>query len=160
MAINMTSSVGGTQTRSAVARAIALGAIVIWGLTHVVGGAALLLATVDNSREGFESVGTAASPQEIPLDPGPVAQSVLQFHSLNILLAGLGVAALAMAVARTAWPRGVTVILAIIVALDLGLVAFLVAPGYMKVTDGLWGPALLLIAVPASWLAGWRPRQL
>ncbi len=149
-------------SRTAVlSRRIALVALAAWGLLHVIGGAALMWATAtDGGRAALESMGSAASPDDIPLQPGPVAESVLQFHSLNILLAGIAVAAIVIIVARTSWPRGVTATLLIVAALDFGLIVFLVLPGYMKVSDALWGPLLFAIAAPAAWLAGWRPRQL
>jgi len=142
-------------------RRAALLTLVLWGLIHIVGGGALIAAaSSDGGRSALELLGSGADDRTIPDDPGPVTQAVLGFHGFNLLLAGAGVLALALLGARTAWPRGVTTSLALIVAADGGLLIFLLLPGYMTLSDGLWGPLLLVGAAIFAWRAGWRPRQL
>lgn len=144
-----------------IVRWVALGALLAWGLLHIVGGFAEI-ATVasDGGQAGLKLLGSAAGPAEIPGEPGAVGEALIGFHGFLIGAAGLAVLLLAGTVSRTAWPRGLSTSMAIVVVADLGLVVFLLGPGLMRVSDGIWGPLLLVVALAASLGAGWRPRQL
>ena len=150
-----------TMERTRAARIAALGALIAWGALHVVGGFAEI-ATVasDGGRAGLELLGSAAGPSEIPGEPGAVGEALIGFHGFLIGAAGLAVLLLAVTVSRTAWPRGFSTSLAIVVVADLGLFVFLLGPGLMRVSDGIWGPLLLVVALATALGAGWRPRQL
>jgi hypothetical protein len=130
----------------------------LWGLLHVVGGAALVATTLlHGGRAALESLGSAASSPGIASEPGPVAEAVISFHGFDILLAGIAVLVLALWVMRSEFPRGVTTAFLIETVLDLGLVVFLIGPGHMRVADGIWGPLLLVVGVACAARAGWRP---
>ncbi|MGE0228358.1 MAG: hypothetical protein AB7I38_04770 [Dehalococcoidia bacterium] len=142
-------------------RRVALGSLLAWGAMHV-GGGAVLIATAqsEGGRAGLELLGSRAGATDFPSDAGPVTEAVLAFHGLNLLLAGAAVVVLTLFLARVAWPRGVSTAFGLIAAADLGLIVFLLAPGYMSPLDGVWGPLLFAVALLAAWAAGWRPRQL
>lgn len=114
-----------------------------WGVIHIVGGVSLLATDITT---GLETLGPNAT-NSVPPVPGEAAERLLQFHSLNILLGGLAVLGLAIAWwrQRTRWQLDVA--LAIAVALDIGLIAFLVIPGVLPASRGLIGPTLVVIAV-------------
>ena len=164
MSLSTTSSLGpfhASRSTTRWQRRIAIGALVAWGVLHVVGGGALVATAYTNgARAALELLGTGARAGAFAAEPAPVAQGVLGFHGFNLLVAGAAVLALAVRAARRDWPRGVTTSFALILAADAGLVLFMLAPGYMSLTDGIWGPLLLVPALMAAWSAGWRPRQL
>jgi hypothetical protein len=107
----------------------------------------------------LESLGSATNTNDIPADPGDVVRAVIAFHSFNILMGGAAVEAIAVTVVRSRWPVGVSSSLGIVAVLDAGLIFFLLAPGYMKLAEGAWGPVLFVISVVAAWAGGWRPKQ-
>ena len=117
----------------------------LWGLLHVVGGASLLVL---DGREGLE---TLAPDAQQPASGGSLeaAAAMVHFHGLNIALGGAAVLALAAwwAMRGQTWRLGTAVGLA--VALDVGLLIYLVAPGYLPAGQGLLGPALLGIGLVA-----------
>ena len=117
-----------------------------WGLLHVVGGALIMLyALTDGPRAALEDLGSATPDGNIPAEPGSVVEGVIAFHGLNIVWFGLAVLVLL-------WRRdrgSLRDALFVMAAADIGLLLFLVGPGYMRLGDGIWGPALLLIAAAA-----------
>jgi hypothetical protein len=117
--------------------------LVAWGIVHVVGGISLL---VSDTTTGLETLGPNAS-ASVPPMPGEAAESLLRFHSLNILFGGLAVLGLAIAWwrRRNRWQLDVAVTVA--AALDVGLIAFLVIPGVLPANQGLIGPTLVVVAL-------------
>lgn len=141
------------------ARTAALLSLGAWGALHVVGGLALAVtAAADSGHAALQTLGSAAPAAQLPDPAGPVVEALIGFHGFNIAVAGAAVLWLAAGRARRAWPAGVSPALALVVVLDVGLVAFLLAPGHMLVADGMFGPVLAVVAVAASLAAGWRPR--
>lgn len=128
-------------------------ALLLWGLLHVAGGAILMVTAVDDPLAALQSLGSAAPASDFPADPGPVTQAVIGFHGLNLLWAGLAVTALSVAWSWRRYPRGVPTSLLIAGAADFGLIVYLLIPGLMKFTEGLWGPLLLAIAAAGASLA-------
>lgn len=120
-------------------------ALALWGAIHVAGGVSLLVAP---TTDGLDTLAPAAS-TTAPATPGDAAEALLRFHALNIGLGGLAVLVLVAwwARSRVDWRRDVA--LAIAVALDIGLLVFLVGPGLLPVSQGLVGPALALTATVA-----------
>lgn len=122
----------------------------LWGLLHVIGGASLLFF---DGREGLETLAPDAPPPASGTSL-EAAAAIVHFHGLNIALGGMAVLALAAwwAMRGQTWQLGVA--LAVAVALDIGLLAYLVAPGHLPASQGLLGPSLLglgllALAVPA-----------
>lgn len=117
----------------------------LWGAIHVIGGASLLATSTTDGLDTLAPDATAAA----PLAPGEGAEALLRFHALNVALGGLAVLALIVWWARSQvrWRRDVA--LATAVALDIGLIAFLVGPGLLPASQGLIGPILVAIAATA-----------
>jgi hypothetical protein len=126
-------------------------ALGLWGAIHVIGGASLLAAS---TTDGLDSLAPDAA-TAAPINPGDGAEAVLRFHALNIALGGFAVLVLTVWWARSQvrWRRDVA--LATAVALDIGLIAFLVGPGLLPASQGLIGPLLVVIAAAA--IATTRP---
>lgn len=136
-------------------------ALGLWGAIHVVGGLSLVIGSIhDGGGAALESLAGSAAPEEVPTDPGPVVEGVLAFHGADIAVAGLAVLWVATITARRRWPTGVGPALLLVTVLDLGLVAFLVAPGHTPWAEGLWGPLLLVVAGGSAVQAGWRPGRV
>ena len=139
-------------------RITALIATFLWGMLHMVGGAALLLtALIDGGAAGLESLGSATG-RDFAADSSPTLTALVAFHGLNILLGGIAVAFLTITRSRTSWPAGFTLSLGIITVLDFGLIVTLLIPGQMRLLDGIWGPLLLLVSLVSGWASGWRFR--
>lgn len=63
---------------------------ILWGILHMVGGAALLLELLTEGAIGVLAViDSAVPPDELPRISGSVASSVLGYHVWNILWFGL-----------------------------------------------------------------------
>ncbi len=137
-----------TATGDRWARGAAIGALVLWGLLHLVGGIAEV-ATVerDGGQAALELLGSSAEIGDRASDPGAVAESVIAFHGFLIACAGIAVTALTVASARGRRPSTVLGPLAIVAVADAGLLAFLVLPGYTPLSEAFWGPLLLLVAL-------------
>jgi hypothetical protein len=119
----------------------------LWGLLHVAGGAAMLLAAGD--PVAYQATLSTAQPANATLvpPPGSPSLSVLPFHAWNILWLGLCVSVIALTLNRRNSPSGYWINLALISGADLGLVLFLVLPGVMAPTTASPG---LLLWIPAA----------
>lgn len=131
-----------------VAARVALGAMSAWAVMHVLGGAILV---VSSGEEGVRELGSSVAP--LGADPGPVVGGLVGFHGWNVAAGSLAVLVLAARAWGTRWPRGVASVLLIMAVLDAGLVIFLLAPGYLRWSDGVWGLLLLGVAVVSTALA-------
>lgn len=140
-------------------RVVALVALSLWGLSHVLGGLSLVVSTARyGPAQALADLGTAAPDSEVPADPGEVVAGLLRFHGLDVAAAGLAVLLVTVLVSRVRWPSGVSTSLLLVVVLDVGLVTTFLLPGLLG-PEGLVGPVLGVVAGVAAWLGGWRPRQ-
>ena len=135
-----------TTTQRRFARWVTFVSLMVWGAIHVAGGVALLTA---DTTDGLRTLGSRVA-DSVPLDPGSAASGLLQFHGLNIALAGAAVAILAVSWFRSGVRWRLDVSLAVAIGFDIGLILFLVLPGLLPPSEGLIGPALALIALVAS----------
>ena len=124
---------------------IALTALALWGLVHVIGGASLLVA---DAGDGLETLGPNAT-GSVPNEPGDAVEALLRFHSLNIALGGIAVLGLIAAWWRTRHRWQLDVAVTVAAALDVGLIAFFVIPDMLPANQGLIGPVLVIVAVAA-----------
>lgn len=143
---------GGAVEGATASRASRIGAVfyALWGLLHVVGGAAMLSAFASGGgAEMLRLVATALPAAEIA-NPSVAVASVLAFHAWNLLWLG----GLVMSVAVTLGWRGRTagywINLAVVAAVDGGLLGTTVLPGVMRVADAIPGLALFALALAFS----------
>ena len=126
-----------------------IGAIfyILWGILHIVGGAALLQElSAGGVRDVLASLGSAVPAAELPAISGGVTGAVVAFFAFNWVWIGLLVLVVG---ARLNWHNnkiGYWLNLAVAGASDIGLIVTLLAPGYMAVSDGWPGPLLWLLA--------------
>lgn len=137
----------------------ALLAVGAWGAIHLVGGLAILAETAgeDGVSQALRTLGS-----ENPTVPGQIgetAESVIRFHAFNIAWIGATVLALAIAMRKQFGFTLLAVTTALVAFADVGLVAFMIAPGVTTPADGLPGVALALIGLPAAWLVLARAKR-
>lgn len=137
-----------TTPRPSMSRAgwVALTALALWGLVHVIGGVSLLVA---DTGDGLGTLGPNAT-ASVPNNPGDTAEALLRFHSLNIVLGGIAVLGLTAAWWRTRHRWQLDVAIAVAAALDVGLIAFFVIPEVLPANQGLIGPVLAIVAAAAA----------
>jgi hypothetical protein len=114
----------------------------LWGLLHVIGGSAILMTTLGSGpAAGF------AFYEQSSGDFTSLAGAILAMNSFTIAWVG----ALVIAIAATMnWRNDCTGFLlnvALAGLMDVALVAFLLAPGFVSPGDALGGISLLVIAV-------------
>lgn len=123
----------------------------LWGILHIVGGAALLQQL---SAEGVTGVlatlGSAVTIAELPVITGGVTAAVLAFFAFNWVWIGLLVLVVGVKLNWHNSRLGYWLNLYVAAAADLGLIIFLLAPGYMALADGWPGPLLWLLAAVFS----------
>lgn len=121
----------------------------LWGLLHVVGGAAMLATSIGSIEGGFgifmKSAGSA----------GALANAVLQYHSFNILWFGFVVTVIAVTLNWRNSKPGLWFNVAIAGFADIGLVLFMLIPGYLSWGNGAQGIVLFLLGAGFS-IAGLR----
>lgn len=126
----------------------------LWGIIHVVGGAAML-AALGESPEAYLRTVASADPTSAALAPplGSPANAVLGFHAWNILWIGLCVSIIAATLNRQASRVGYWINVALVSGADLGLLIFFVLPGVMTWTTAAPGLSLWIPAAATGLLA-------
>ncbi len=122
----------------------------LWGALHVLGAAVLLQQSTDGPSTMLTTIGSGTPVAEIPQITDELATAVLAYYAWNLLWIGAFVLVMAI---RQNWknsPMGYWLNLALVSAVDLGLIIFLIAPGYMALSDGLMGVILWIPAVVFS----------
>jgi hypothetical protein len=134
------------------ARAHLIGAVfyVLWGLVHIVGGFAMLAALRSSGGEAVFRMLATADPGAVPESLPDIVSSVVGFHSWNLLWLGALVTAVAVTLNWKNSRAGFWVNLTLAGAADAGLVAFMLAPGYMGLSDGMIGIVLFALAAGFS----------
>ncbi len=129
----------------------------LWGIIHVVGGAMMLSALNQGGAVAYLAMTTTGvAPEILSTTPDLVGvNATLGMHAWNLTWIG----ALVFAVAVTLnWRNRVTgfwVNLALVSGADIGLLAFMIVPGVMRLQDGLpglvlWLPATVFAALGLS----------
>ena len=115
----------------------------LWALLHVVAGATLVGSALTDINGHVQEIGTGATAEQLPtLGEHTVVSAIIAFHSFNTVWIGLLVGLIAI---RFNWHNtrvGYWLNLALTGFLDLGLLVFLLVPGYMAWGDGWIGPLL------------------
>ena len=136
-------------------KAYRIGAVayVLWGLLHVGAGAALLhrVWTVGGAR-AIALIGSAVPVHELPVNLSPLETGVIAQHAWNLLLLGV-FAAIVGAVFNWRNSRpGYWLNLLIVGGADIGFIFAIQIPGYIKLTDGIGGPLLWIVAMAMTTL--------
>lgn len=120
---------------------------VLWGILHIVGGAAMLQTLSTDGATGYLALlATALPAAALPSVPEGVATGVFAFHGYNLVW--LGFVSLLIGVLLN-WKNSVAgywINLAVVSFADIGLIVFMILPGYMRPVDGAAGPVLWLLA--------------
>lgn len=117
-------------------------AFALWGVLHIVGAAAILSATLgDGPGAGYAIYGHDGSP--LPAATG----AILSYFAYLIGVAGLGALAIALTLNRRNSDLGLALNTAMIVAVEIGLVLFLLIPGHLPFLQALPGFALMAAGV-------------
>lgn len=131
----------------------------LWGLIHVAGGGLLLAdALSDHPENALKSLGSALSETDFPAADNPVVRAVVSFHSFNLLWMGLAAMIIALTLNWKNSKTGFFLNGALIGLADAGLIAFMLAPGIIKLEEGIIGPVLWPFSVLFLYL-GLQKRQ-
>ncbi|WP_284163399.1 hypothetical protein [Frigidibacter sp. SD6-1] len=111
----------------------------LWGLLHVLGGGAILAGLAESPEAGFAFYRSADGPQS------PLAGAILGYLSYLFVTLGLAAAAIAIFANRRNDPMGLAVNSLLVLAVEAGLIIFVLVPGHLAFTDAL--PGFILAAV-------------
>lgn len=113
----------------------------LWGLLHMAGGG-YILATVLRSGAG---AGYAIYGHDGTALPGATG-GVLAYFAWFLVLSGVAALAIAVRMNRSNSHLGLALNTVLLAAVELGLVLFLIVPGYLSFTDALPGFVLFALA--------------
>ena len=118
---------------------------VLWGLLHVLGGVAIM--SEHNTAAQIAMQSTALQPDSFMDISSPALSGILSYHGFNIIW--FGVFAIVVGIFYN-WKNskgGYWLNLAVLSAIELGLIIFLLLPGYMSLSDGGIGLSLFILAL-------------
>jgi len=126
----------------------------LWGLLHLVGGSAILVDALSNGpAAGY------AFYQQSAGDFLPVAGAILAMNSFTIAWVGALVIVIAATMNWRNQCTGFMLNLVLAGLMDVALVVFLLAPGFVTLGDALLGISLLLFAATFSSLGLLQQRK-
>lgn len=111
---------------------------ILWGVIHIVGGSLILTAVTGNPDAGYAFYDEAATGYST------LAGGVLGYLAFSFAWIGAVVAWVGLAYNWRNSTRGLALNLALVGLTDLGLVVFLVLPGFLSWTEA--SPGLVLFA--------------
>lgn len=129
-----------------------------WGIVHILGGVMLLSAGTGEPAQALRAMATGAGNDAIPANPGPVVSALFAYHAFNLLWLGALVTFVAV---RWNWhgsQSGFWLNLFVVGMVDLGLVATMIRPGYIPVSEGAIGVTLFVAAAFCSVMARYSGR--
>lgn len=124
----------------------------LWGLLHIVGGGAILAALGDGPAAGYAMYEKASG------NYPPAAGGILGYAAFSIFWTGLLVTIVAVAMNWRNRPLGAWVNIALAGGADIGLVLYLMIPGYVALSSGMMGISLFVLGAGFS-LAGLAARN-
>jgi hypothetical protein len=124
----------------------------LWGLAHLAGGIFQLLTLRTGGGSALTALISTASPGGTPAFVPGAATAFMGMGAANIAVVGAIVCGLSILNWRNS-ASGYWLSLLLVGAVDLNLVAFLLAPGVMAWTDGLVGLSLFAPAAVLSTIA-------
>ena len=111
----------------------------LWGLLHVAGGAALLIGLRESPAAGFAAYAKTGESYDA------LAGAILGYFAYGILVAGLVALALAVFGNRRNSETALMANTVMVGAVEIGLVIFLLVPGFVPLLQAL--PGLLFAAL-------------
>jgi hypothetical protein len=121
---------------------------VLWGILHIGAGAAVLYRLgEEGGASALALIGSAVPAEELPQNLGGVASGVLAQHAWNLVVFGLFAAVVGAVLNWHNSRIGYWLNLGVVSGADLGFIFAILIPGYIRLVDGLWGPALWVLAV-------------
>lgn len=118
----------------------------LWGIVHIIGGAALVKAALSSPVRALALLATASPREQLPAIDSPLVGSILAYYGW--LLVVFGALALVIGI-RLNWrndPAGYWINLGMVGGVDLGLLLLLLMPGYIPWRDGMIGLSLFALA--------------
>jgi hypothetical protein len=124
---------------------------VLWGILHIGAGAAVLYRlSARGGTEALALIGSAVPAEELPQNFGGVAGGMLAQHAWNLAVFGCFAVIVGAALNWRNDRTGYWLNLGVVSGADLGFIFAILVPGYIRLADGLWGPALWVSAVVFS----------
>jgi len=128
---------------------------VLWGIIHIIGGAALLSASMDGADAFVKGLtGNTGAALNGVIGGGllglKAAKWVFAFHSYNIMWMGILAILIAVLMNWKDSTAGYWINMAVVGFADLGLIIFMVLPGVMSISNAWIGPLLFLLAFSFS----------
>jgi len=102
---------------------------------------------VKGGTEALALIGSAVPVEELPHDLGGVAGGVLAQHGWNLAMFGVFAVVVGAALNWRNSRSGYWLNLGVVSGADVGFIFAILVPGYIRLVDGLWGPALWALAV-------------
>jgi len=123
---------------------------ILWGLLHIAGGLAIIFQV--NSALQIAVQATALPAGDFQHLSNAALSGILSYHGFNIVWFGIFAATVAILFNWKNRRIGYWLNLLVIGAVEIGLVFFMLVPGYMAWSDGGIGLALFLVAVVGTTL--------
>src|SRR5262249_4551127 len=121
---------------------------VLWGILHIGAGAVVLYRlAAKGGTDALAVIGSVVPAEELPQGLGGVASAVLAQHAWNLAVFGFFAAIVGAGLNWRNSRIGYWLNLGVVSGADLGFVFAILIPGHIRLVDGLWGPALWVLAV-------------
>lgn len=114
---------------------------ILWGILHIVGGLVILSANLGNPGEGFWVYQNAASNYDA------LASAILNYFAFLLICIGGTVIFVGIKLNLRNSQTGLTINTIITALTEIGLVFFLLLPGFVSVVEASLGLSLFLLAV-------------
>ncbi len=118
---------------------------VLWGVLHIFGGGMIMMQ--DNSVFQIAMQATGTNPEEFQSLSNQALSGILSYHAYNIVWFGVFAIVVSLAYNWKNIRLGYWLNLLVLSAVELGLVIFLLLPGYQAFSSGGIGISLFVLAV-------------
>jgi hypothetical protein len=121
---------------------------VLWGIAHLgVGGALLYRLATEGGTAALAQSSSAVPLEELPQNLTGAASALVGQHAWNLVVFGCFALVVAVTLNWRNSRLGYWLNLGVVSAVDVGFIYAFVLPGYIRLADGLPGPALWVLAV-------------
>jgi len=120
---------------------------VLWGIMHAMIGIQILLINLGQStHEVITSLYSDSGPVSSPLQLGSVVSAIMNQHAWNLLWFGIFAVVVGAVWNWRNSRAGYWANLAVVSLADIGFIVAVLIPGYIKLSMGIWGPVLWILA--------------